>query len=142
MVTSVFHDWLSNLAGNPFNPAYMPGLMSTYNQHMNFKERLTNFLLTHYINWQIHYYTNSQLKFVKKHFGIDVSHITHLYDDIFLYLVNSHHSLNGIRPMTTGVIEVGGLHLKDDDDPLSPVCLHENCFSQLFRTHVYSFWIQ
>lgn len=133
VVASVFHDWLSDLSGNPFNPAYIPSLFSMYDQNMNFKERLQNFLIVNYINWQIHYYTNSQLEFVKKHFGIDVSHITDLYDDVALYLVNSHFSLNGIRPMTTNVIEIGGLHLKDDDDPLSPVSLHKMYFSQLFE---------
>ncbi|XP_012215174.1 UDP-glucosyltransferase 2 [Linepithema humile] len=120
MVSSVFHDWLNEMAGNPMSPTFVPSLFSTYDQNMNFKERLLNFLLTNYITWQMHYYTNSQLELVKKHFGIDVPHIMDLYSDVSLYLVNSHHSINGIRPMTTGVIEVGGLHLKDDDDPLSP----------------------
>jgi len=88
-----------------------------YDQHMSFKERLINVLLSNYISGQMHYYTNSQLEFVKKYFGIDVPHIKDLYHDLSLYLVNTHHSLHGIRPMTTNVIEVGGLHLKDDDPP-------------------------
>ncbi|XP_072749985.1 UDP-glucosyltransferase 2 [Anoplolepis gracilipes] len=116
-VACAFHDWLSEMSGNPLNLAYIPGLFSTYDQHMNFKERLLNVLLSNFISAQIHYYTNEQLEYVKKYFGIDVPFITDLYYDISLYLVNSHHSLHGIRPMTTNVIEVGGLHLKDDDPP-------------------------
>ncbi|XP_011629710.1 UDP-glucuronosyltransferase 1-9-like [Pogonomyrmex barbatus] len=119
-VASVFHDWLNEVSANPMGTAYVPSMFSMHNQHMNFKERLTNFLLSHYLSWQMHYYTNIQLKYVKEHFGIDVPHIKDLYSDISLYLVNSHHTLNGIRAMTTNVIEVGGLHLSDDDDPLSP----------------------
>jgi len=65
---------------------------------------------------------------VKEHFGMNLLHIKDLYNDIALYLVNSHHSLNGIRPMTTNVIEVGGLHLRDDK-PL-PVCFNMNRFSR------------
>ncbi|XP_050462109.1 UDP-glucosyltransferase 2-like [Cataglyphis hispanica] len=116
-VANVFHDWLNEVSGNPMNPAYIPSIFSTYTQQMNFQERLINFLLSNYISIQIHYYTNSQLEFVKKYFGMDVPHIKDLYYDLSLYLVNSHHSLHGIRPTTTNVIEVGGLHLKDDDPP-------------------------
>jgi len=114
-VASVFHDWLNEVSGNPLNLAYIPGLFTTYTQRMSFTQRLGNVLLSNYISAQIHYNTNPQLEFVKKHFDIDVSHIKDLYRDIALYLVNSHHSLHGIRPMTTNVIEVGGVHLKDDD---------------------------
>ncbi|TGZ54174.1 UDP-glucosyltransferase 2-like isoform X1 [Temnothorax longispinosus] len=117
-VATVFHDWLNEVSGNPMNPAYIPSFFSEYGQNMNFKERLTNFLMTHYLSWQMHYYMNTyQLKFVKEHFGMDLPHIKDLYSDVALYLVNSHHSINGIRPMTTNVIEVGGLHLKDDNPP-------------------------
>ncbi|XP_011266198.2 UDP-glucuronosyltransferase 1-9 [Camponotus floridanus] len=114
-VASVFHDWLSEVSGNPLNLAYIPGLFTTYTQRMNFTQRLTNVLLTHYISEQIHSQTNSQLEFVKKHFGIDVPHIKDLYRDVALYLVNTHHSLHGIRPMTTNVIEIGGLHINNDE---------------------------
>ncbi|XP_011056896.1 PREDICTED: UDP-glucuronosyltransferase 1-9-like [Acromyrmex echinatior] len=120
-VASVFHDWLSEMSANPMNPSYIPHMFSGYSQHMNFKERLTNFLVIHYLSWQFHYYTNAeQLKLINEHFGMNLQHITDLYNDVSLYLVNSHNSLNGIRPMTTNVIEVGGLHLSDEGDPLSP----------------------
>lgn len=142
-VTSVFHDWLSEVSGNPMNLAYIPSMFSIYDQHMSFKERLINVLLSNYISGQMHYYTNSQLEFVKKYFGIDVPHIKDLYYDLSLYLVNTHYSLHGIRPMTTNVIEVGGLHLKDDDQP-SPVCLNEDCFfrnSILFSYNACQFFL-
>jgi len=129
-VATVFHDWLYEVSGNPMNPAYIPSLFSTYSQRMNFKERLSNFLMTNYLSWQMHYHSNSQLEFVKEHFDIELPHIKDLYKDISLYLVNSHHSLNGIRPTTTNVIEIGGLHLKDNDKLPSPVCSNENHFSQ------------
>ncbi|KAL0107030.1 hypothetical protein PUN28_015526 [Cardiocondyla obscurior] len=118
-VTSMMHDWLNEVSANPINPAYTPSMFSDYTQRMNFKERLMNFWAIHFHTWQFHYYTNHHLTFVKKHFGIDVSNIKDLYKDIALYLTNSHHSLNGVRPLATNVIEVGGLHIRDDG-PLSP----------------------
>jgi len=128
--------WLNEVSDNPTNSAYIPSIFLPSDQRMNFRERLTNFLLMHYLSWQVHYYyySNNQLKLVKKHFDMDLSHIKDLYYDISLYLVNSHHSLNEIRPMTTNVIEVGGLHLRDDDNSPSPVNF------PLFTTR--SFWIQ
>lgn len=120
-VTCSFHDWLNEVSGNPFNPAYIPSLFSTFQQQMNFKERVINVLLSHFISAQIHYYTSFQVEHVKKYFGIEDASIIDLYNDISLYLVNSHSSLNGIRPLTPAVVEVGGLQIKDDGEPLSPV---------------------
>ncbi|KAL0113955.1 hypothetical protein PUN28_011343 [Cardiocondyla obscurior] len=120
-VTSIFHDWLNDLSGNPMNPAYVTSLFAPFSQRMNFKERLTNFFLKHYLTWQMYYYTNQQqLPLVKEYFGLDLPHINDLFKDVSVYLVNSHYSLNGIRPLTTNVIEIGGLHVRDDNTPLSP----------------------
>ncbi|EZA57756.1 hypothetical protein DMN91_002716 [Ooceraea biroi] len=118
LVTTSFYDWLNHLSGNQANPAYIPSYFSTFEQRMNFRERLTNFLLTNMYTMQMSYYSDAQVQHVKTHFGMDVPSMDDLHSDIALYLVNSHHSLNEIRPMNPGIIEVSGLHLKDDDDPL------------------------
>jgi len=76
------------------NLAYIPSVYLPSDQRMNFKERLTNFLLVHYLSWQMRYYSNSQVKLIKEHFDIDLSHIKDLYYDVSLYLINSYHSLN------------------------------------------------
>ncbi|XP_033345713.1 UDP-glucuronosyltransferase-like isoform X2 [Bombus vosnesenskii] len=119
IVTSAFHEWLSTLTGNPNNPSFMPGLFSSFGQRMTFWERLHNTFLTNLISWQMNYYLDEQGVYVKKFFNIDAS-IPELYQDIAAILVNSHHSINGVRPMTTGVIEVGGLHINENSDPLTP----------------------
>lgn len=120
IVTSAFHEWLSTLTGNPNNPSFMPGLFSSFGQRMTFWERLHNTFLTNLISWQMNYYLDEQGVYVKKFFNIDAG-IPELYQDIAAILVNSHHSINGVRPMTTGVIEVGGLHINENSDPLTPV---------------------
>ncbi|XP_050469962.1 UDP-glucosyltransferase 2-like isoform X2 [Bombus huntii] len=119
IVTSAFHEWLSTLTGNPNNPSFMPGLFSSFGQRMTFWERLHNTFLTNLISWQMNYYLDEQGVYVKKFFNIDAG-IPELYQDIAAILVNSHHSINGVRPMTTGVIEVGGLHINENSDPLTP----------------------
>lgn len=65
---------------------------------------------------------------------MDLPHIKDFYSDVALYLVNSHHSLHGIKPMTPGIVEIAGLHIKDEDDPLSPVRLNKLAFPIMHNT--------
>lgn len=118
-VCSTLHDWINYYVGNPLNPSFVPSLFSGSGQTMTFWERLKNTLLTTLITFQIDYYTSYQQEHVKASFGIDTP-ITDFYQDMSLVLVNSHHSLHGIRPMTHGVVEVGGVHVPENGDPLRP----------------------
>ncbi|XP_025159918.1 UDP-glucuronosyltransferase isoform X2 [Harpegnathos saltator] len=119
IMTTAFHDWLNEVSGNPCNLAFIPNLFSAFKQDMNFKERFINFLMTNMISIQIHYYTSFQVEYVRKYFDIENTSIKELYNDVSLYLVNTHPALHGIRPYTPSIIGVGGLHIKGDGDPLS-----------------------
>ena len=119
VITSDFHDWIRDKTGNPNNPSFIPSLFSDFAPRMTFWERVRNTLLTNLVNIKINYYTADQSVSVKEHFGIDAS-IDDLYKDLALILVNSHHSVNGVKPYSTGTIEVGGLHIKENGDPLTP----------------------
>lgn len=123
IIPSIFFDWLNEFSGNPNNPSFVPTLFSAFEQQMNFKERVLNFLMMYWISTQFHYYTSFQVEYVKKHFGMQDVSIIDFYSDISLYLTNSHPSLQGVQPFTHNIIEVAGLHIKDKDDPLSPVRL-------------------
>ncbi|CAK9814493.1 UDP-glucosyltransferase 2 [Anthophora plagiata] len=119
MVTSSFYEWESTLIGNPHNPSFVPSTFSSFDQRMTFWDRLVNTFLTNLISTQITYHTAKQVDFVKKHFDTNLT-IAELYKNVAAVLVNSHHSLNGIKPMTPGLIEVGGLHVQEDSEPLPP----------------------
>lgn len=86
---------------------------------------------------QMSYYSDTQLHYVKTHFGMDVPSMDDLHLDIDLYLINSHYSLNEIRSMNPNMIEVAGLHLKDNDDPLSPVRRDQNDHMYTFKFSIY-----
>ncbi|KAG7207212.1 hypothetical protein KM043_008890 [Ampulex compressa] len=120
VLTSAFHDWLGGPLGVPLNPSYVPSLFSAYNQEMNFWERLKNTFLMNFISFEMNRHTSHQIKYAKEHFGLDVNSIDDLYKEVSLLLVNSHHSLNGIKPYHPMVVEVAGMHVKETDDPLSP----------------------
>ncbi|XP_015175625.1 PREDICTED: UDP-glucuronosyltransferase 1-4-like, partial [Polistes dominula] len=120
LMTSPFHDWNSHLLGTPNEAAYVPNIFSSFSQNMTFVERLTNTLMIHYLQMQMDYHTNKQSELVKKYFNMDTT-ITDLFKELSLVLVNSHHSLHGIRSFPQSVIEVGGLHLSNNNtDPLQP----------------------
>lgn len=119
VMTCPFHDWLSHHVGNPVEPAFVPTLFSAYGSSMTFWERLTNTFFVKLLQIQMDYYTSGQIRFVKEHFNMDTP-ILDLYKELSLILVNSHYSLHGIRPFTKAVVEVGGLHLSNEETPLAP----------------------
>ncbi|XP_043518142.1 UDP-glucosyltransferase 2-like [Frieseomelitta varia] len=119
IITSGFPEWLSSYIGNPYNPSFTPGIFQSLSQRMTFWERLQNTVLTNLIAGQIISHMNKQSDFVRKYMNIDAE-IPDLYRNVAAILVNSHYSINGINPTTPGVIEVGGLHINENSDPLSP----------------------
>lgn len=122
MMSSPFHDWTAHQIGVPDETSYVPNIFSGYSQQMTFWERLINTITVRYLQMQMDYYTNLQTEIVKRSFGIDAT-INDLFKNLSLVLVNSHHSMHGIRPFPQSVVEVGGLHLTNDIDPLAPVSL-------------------
>ena len=71
-----------------------------------------------------HYYKMTgdiQNELMRKYLGSDIPDIRELEKNVTLALVNSYFTLTGVRPTTTGLIEVGGLHLEDNYAELSPV---------------------
>lgn len=64
-----------------------------------------------YVKWQFNHYSAYQNDMIKKYIGPDAPSLEDAKKDVSLILVNSHYSLHGVRPFTTGVIEVAGLHV-------------------------------
>ncbi|XP_046736278.1 UDP-glucosyltransferase 2-like [Diprion similis] len=104
--------------GNPLNTAYVPEIEDGSVSHMKFWQRLKNTIVTWMKILQSRYFTESQDEAVRKYFHLDMPGIRQLERELALLLVNSHYSVNGIRPMTPAVVEVGGLHVKNDSTEL------------------------
>ncbi|XP_031829088.2 UDP-glucosyltransferase 2 [Nomia melanderi] len=120
VVTAPFTDWLHVPAGNSYNPAVTPSIFSSYPERMDFWQRLMNTVMVIKIGTTINGKLEVQQRsYVKNHFNLDVS-MEDLIKDVSLYLVNSHHSLNGVKPSVPSIIEVGGLHVSEKADPNSP----------------------
>lgn len=50
---------------------------------------------------------------LRRKFGEDMPSVTDLSKQISVVLVNTHYSLNGPRPFSHSVIELGGIHIKE-----------------------------
>lgn len=107
-------DWLDPSIGNPNNPAYVQSMSTAVGQRMDFWQRLIN---TYHHVWtvlQFNYYVTNQDSIVSELFGPNMPSTRDLPADLSVVLVNSHPSLNDIRPNMPNVIEVGGMHLPDE----------------------------
>ncbi|XP_020710321.2 UDP-glucosyltransferase 2-like isoform X2 [Athalia rosae] len=98
--------------GNPLNTAYVSDIEDDSIKNLTFWGRLKNTIITWYRIFQSRYHIEVQNDYVKKYFGEDMPEVRQLERELSLLLVNSHHSLNGVRPFTPAVVEVGGLHVK------------------------------
>lgn len=58
--------------------------------------------------------SRDQQYYVNKYLGADLPHFTELEKSISLLLVNSHFSINGIKPKVQSEVEIGGIHIKNN----------------------------
>ena len=121
LTASVILDWEHESLGNPHNLAFSPGGFSDFPSKMNFWQRLQNVLLYNTIKYQFNYYVNQQKKYVDEYFGPGYPSIYELSTEFALVFTNSHYTLNGIKPFTPSVIEIGGVHIQDNEEKLLPV---------------------
>lgn len=115
--SAVLYPWSNDMVANPENIGFVPNNLLAYPQHMNFWQRLWNFVHAMHNKWYFNYLTTAQTEIIRRHLGPEIPDIRELENNMSMVLVNSHISMNGIKPMTPAVIEVGGLHVQTDEMP-------------------------
>ncbi|KZC13028.1 UDP-glucuronosyltransferase 1-6 [Dufourea novaeangliae] len=109
------HDFM----GNNHNYAFFSGAYNEGATLVTFPDRLWNFL-SNFMEMQLfYYYTSDQTKVMRKYLGQDVPDVRELERTVALALVNGHHSVNGVRPITPAIVDVGGLHVEFDHSELT-----------------------
>lgn len=63
------------------------------------------------------YFTN---KLLRQEFGDSIPPIDELERNASLIFVNQHYSISGAKPLVPSIVEIGGIHMKDEK-PLEPV---------------------
>nr|XP_021186280.2 UDP-glycosyltransferase UGT5 isoform X2 [Helicoverpa armigera]WRX06240.1 UGT46A4 [Helicoverpa armigera] len=106
--------WSASRIGLTDNPSFVPTITSQTSSIGSFLERLENSAM--YVYFKLWFRYAVQVKeraIIEKRFQRKIPDLDVLARNISMMLVNTHHSLNGVRPLLPGVVEVGGMHLKD-----------------------------
>ncbi|XP_015599278.1 UDP-glucuronosyltransferase 2C1 [Cephus cinctus] len=121
VTSSVILPWENDYVANPESTSYVPNYMLPYTDRMNFYERFVNTVMSIIIKYEFAYFTKSQDVVLKEVFGPDSPGVRELESKIDLLLVNSHYSINTLRPLVPAVVEVGGLHVHENvADKMTP----------------------
>lgn len=118
--SSVLYPWSYDYIACPHNLAYVPHNLLFYTQNMNFWQRMYNFLDNLYLIWTFNKVTVKQTEIMRKYVKPDAPDIRDVERNMSIILVNSHISTNGIKNLNPALIEVGGLHVHDDETILLP----------------------
>nr|AVT42226.1 UDP-glucuronosyltransferase 328B1 [Lissorhoptrus oryzophilus] len=100
--------WHSQWFGSPDNPSYIPSIYMAHLPPMTFLERVENTLvhLAHKL-WYTIFMEKPGSKLSKQYIGFEPADPY----NASLYLVNTHYSLHGVKPLVPGIVEVGGIHV-------------------------------
>ncbi|XP_016911984.2 UDP-glucosyltransferase 2-like [Apis cerana] len=123
--SSVLYPWSYDYIACPHNLAYVPHNLLFYTQNMNFWQRMYNFLDNLYLIWTFNKVTVKQTEIMRKYVKPDAPDIRDVERNMSIILVNSHISTNGIKNLNPALIEVGGLHVHDDETILLPPSLEK-----------------
>ncbi|XP_046661359.1 UDP-glucosyltransferase 2-like isoform X2 [Homalodisca vitripennis] len=106
--------WMTFRAGNIFNPAYIPSMITCSGQYMTFYERFFNTFNYVFLEWYQRFVSEPfQDRLMKEVLGPDLPHVRDIAKQANIIIVNHHFALNGPRPMLPGVIELAGLHITE-----------------------------
>jgi glucuronosyltransferase len=116
--------WISLVNGNPENPSYMPNYLLPYTSHMSFSERIVNFVI-HIITTSLYQYSYipKQEAIARKYFKEDLPSFMDIWKNFSVILANTLVGLDDPRPLLPNVIPIGGMHIKDQPDPLPKVMI-------------------
>lgn len=107
--------WHYDRIGLPDIPSYLGSEFSGFSHKMTFSERMNNWIS---INAFKRLYRLRQLEdneLIRQKYGEGLPDVQEIAQNVSLMLVNHHFSFGGPRPLVPQVIEIGGVHIKDND---------------------------
>lgn len=113
--------WTNDLVATPSIASYVPNTFNGYTDRMNFWERAYNSLNFWYEDIVMPLLsTPAQQKYLEQLFpnSKNMPTIAELKRNVSLVLLNTHVTLATPRPYAPNMIEVGGLHIKRNIEPL------------------------
>ncbi|KAJ8721304.1 hypothetical protein PYW07_002079 [Mythimna separata] len=115
-------EWGYDRIGVDNNPSYVPILSCGFTSDMTLMQRLENAVMN--VLYKMWYRYGIQMKeqeIIEKKFGRKIPDLQDLAKNVSLILVNAFHSLNGVRPLLPGLVEVGGMFLNSSRNSIPSV---------------------
>ncbi|KOB69869.1 UDP-glycosyltransferase UGT46B1, partial [Operophtera brumata] len=107
-----FLPWTPSRLGAPDNPSYVPGMTLPFTDDMTFFERLQNTLIHIFYKWWFEIFIRwEEQRLLERRLGHTLPLLSEIAGNASVVLVNTHHTLNGVRVMPPAFVEVGGIHL-------------------------------
>ncbi|XP_033219248.1 UDP-glucuronosyltransferase 2C1-like [Belonocnema kinseyi] len=119
VATTLEYSWISDAVRNPDSTAFAPNVLLD-SDISTFWDRLKNTIVTELSKFRFYIYTKeAQTKAMRKYLRPNMPNIREVERSVALTLVNSFHSIFGIRIRSPGFIDIAGIHIEDNDDKLS-----------------------
>lgn len=114
--------WISRQIGNPLSTAYFSTLFMMKAEVKTFWDRLHNTVQTHVALHRFFSRTEDpHTEAMRKFLSPDMPTIREIEREVSLSIVNSHFTLQGVRPNIPAIIEVAGIHIEEDNSTLTMV---------------------
>lgn len=136
LLSSYLIHWSADRIGASDNPSHVPILSTDYAAKMSFLQRLENTVLNYFYKLWFRYAIQlKEEEIIENHFEVKIPDLQELAKNTTMMLVNVFYSLNGVRPLLPGIVEVGGMHLDHSRKPenIPPVSL-DKLLKQIFAT--------
>lgn len=111
---------LDNMIGNPLEMSYVPAVYTGLKQPMGFLNRMKTFFYMNFV--ELPMFRKTEALHEKYYNSLFPSEKYPTYEqmkkNISMIFVNHHFSQGPIRPNVPGIVEIGGIMIKDKPDPL------------------------
>ncbi|XP_023245856.1 UDP-glucuronosyltransferase 2B19-like [Copidosoma floridanum] len=115
--SAIEYPWITNFIGNNDNPSFVPGPDLFVFKDLNFWQRLQNIYYYYADNYRFNSITEKvQTDLMRKYLSPDIPSVREIEKSVALLLVNSHPVIFGVKPVTPGLVQVGGLHIEEKDE--------------------------
>lgn len=119
--TTFIYPHNTHLIGTPLNLGIVSRNLREHKENMTFWDRLYNVVMTHLYMRKFYAKAYMQDAIIKKHLGPSVPSYKELERSVSLILANSHYSFHGVQPKVPALVEIGGIHITDDNSTIEPV---------------------
>lgn len=111
--------WHNDRIGLPDTPSYIPNEFVGYSSQMSYVQRTVNWIVVQMTKIAYRRAQIADNERVRKYLGDGIPDLNELAKTTSLLFVNQHFSLSGVRPLPPAVIEIGGVHVKQQKNSIS-----------------------